>query len=160
MVPASIFDIIDAFGPLHCSQRAGAQVTRFRRGCMGNILRRGIPFFKPEQPFYTYSIDLLILQEGAVTSFFLATTRRAWPNVHIGSIYYKAKRPLRHAPRSCALVAIQIKPRLYERKCGASRDEENTFGGSLQLHNSSTSGLGQLARAQVRRASTPRGAMG
>ena len=63
MVPASNFDILDAFGP-HCSQRAGAQITRFRRGCIENILRRSIPFFKPEQPFYTYSIDLLILQEG------------------------------------------------------------------------------------------------
>ena len=35
-----------------------------KRGCIENLLRRSIPFFKPEQPFYTYSIDLLILQEG------------------------------------------------------------------------------------------------
>ena len=37
---------------------------------MENILRRSIPFFKPEQPFYTYSIDLLILQEGLRYLFF------------------------------------------------------------------------------------------
>ena len=63
MPPANIFDILvrSVLTALSC---AGAQITRFRRGCMGNILRRSIPFFKPEQPLYAYSIDLLILQEG------------------------------------------------------------------------------------------------
>ena len=63
MPPEPIFSIYWCVRPslLTC---AGAQITRFRRGCMENILRRSIPFFKTEQPFYTYSIDLLILQEG------------------------------------------------------------------------------------------------
>ena len=63
MPPANIFDILvrSALTVLTC---AGAQITRFRQGCMENILRRSIPFFKPEQPLYTYSNDLLILQEG------------------------------------------------------------------------------------------------
>ena len=63
MAPASSFDILTR-SALTYSERAGAQITRFRRGCMENILRRSIPFFQPEQPFYTYFIDLLILQEG------------------------------------------------------------------------------------------------
>ena len=63
LVPSSIFDILTR-SALTAHQRAGAQITRFRRGCMENILRRSIPFFQPEQPLYTYSIDLLILQEG------------------------------------------------------------------------------------------------
>ena len=42
-------------------------------------------FFNPEQPLYTYSIDLVSLLGGAVMSF-LATTSRTWPNVPIGCI--------------------------------------------------------------------------
>ena len=42
------------------------------------------------------------------------------------SLYGKG--PPRHAPRSSALVAIQITPRLYDRECGASRDEEHGVG--------------------------------
>jgi hypothetical protein len=138
---------------LTCSQRAGAQITRFRfrRGCMQNILRRSIPFFKPEQPFHTYSIDLLILPEGlrrGCDIFFLSydTSNMAKCEYWEHSL---RQRPTRHAPRSSALVTIQIVPRLYERKCGASRGEENACGGGLR--HSSTSGLRQLARAQVRR---------
>jgi hypothetical protein len=73
------------------------------------------------------------------------------------------QRPPRHAPRfsGSALVAIQIAPRLYERKCGASRDEENAFGGGsplqTQLHQWPEA-VG--ARAGEKRASTYRGAMG
>ena len=71
------------------------------------------------------------------------------------------QRPPRHAPRSSALVAIQIAPRLYERKCGASRDEENAFDWGLplqtQLHQWPEA-VG--ARAGEKRASTYRGARG
>ena len=58
---ANIFDILVrlALSLLTC---AGAQITRvFDEACMKNILRRNIPFFKPEQAFYTYSMELVIL---------------------------------------------------------------------------------------------------
>jgi len=55
----------DASGPSLLT-RAGAQIiTRFRRGCMENILRRSIPFFEPEQPLYTNSRRLVCYKEAS-----------------------------------------------------------------------------------------------
>ena len=76
------------------------------------------------------------------------------------------QRPPRHAPRSCALVVIQIAPQLYERKCGASREhlvehEENAFVGGLPFQvqlRQRPEAVG--ARTGEKRASTYRGAMG
>ena len=63
MLPASIFDIL-ARSTLTAHVRPGAQITRFRRGSIENILLRSIPFLKPGQPCYINSIDLVIIKEG------------------------------------------------------------------------------------------------
>ena len=44
--------------------------TRFRRACVATFLRGTMPFFEPEQPFYTYSIDIATLWGGLWYLFF------------------------------------------------------------------------------------------
>ena len=77
MPPANIFDIL-VRSALTAHVRRGSD-NAFSTRLYGFFLRRSIPFFKPEQPFYTYFIDLLILQEGLRYLFFELTTRRTWP---------------------------------------------------------------------------------
>ena len=68
---------------------------------MENILRRSIPFFKPEQPFYNYSIDLLILQEGAAI-FLFAMTRVEHGQMCISGAFTKATTSATRAVIQCA----------------------------------------------------------
>ena len=121
MPSANIFDIL-VRSALTAHVRRGSdnvKITCFRRGCMEKILRRSIPFFKPERPFYTYSIDLLILQEGLRYLFFGYDTSNMAKCAYREHLDLLRQRPPRHAPRSSALVAIQTAPRLYDMKCGA-----------------------------------------
>ena len=102
------------------------QISRFRRGCIENILRGTHTFLKPEQHFLTYSFDLVTLWGGLIYLLF-ATTQRTWPITYNREHLVRQGRP-RHVPRSSRLVAIKMAPRLRVIKCAASREEEDGVG--------------------------------
>ena len=62
MLSACIFDILTR-SALTAHARWGSD-NAFSTRLYGKYFAEEHTFFKPEQPFYTYSIDLLILQEG------------------------------------------------------------------------------------------------
>ena len=62
MPPANIFDIL-VRSALTAHVRPGSD-NAFSTRLYGKYVAEEHTFLKPEQPFYTYSIDLLILQEG------------------------------------------------------------------------------------------------
>ena len=64
MPPASIFDILTRSALTAHARRGSDRSNSFSTRLYGFLFAEEHSFFKPEQPFYTNSIDLLILQEG------------------------------------------------------------------------------------------------
>ena len=104
---------------------AGAQITRFRRGCIWKIFCGGAYFFsslnnhfRPILLIYTDSSG------GAAISFFELR------HVEHGQMCISGAFTTRAAIQ-CASVAIQTAPRLYDMKCGAESYGHFGSGGRL-----------------------------